>query len=72
MVVKEKGAVSKHGKRLYSQRDMQIIRHDLDVINSINKREHKSVQIDHIIHCGCGAEGCFLYLQKQTNNESTS
>lgn len=50
------------GRRLYTDVDMAIIKHDAAVQNSrANRGEIKRTNNQYIAVCGCGAEGCFIH-----------
>lgn len=52
-----------HGRRRYTMVDMAFVKHDAAVLNSrVNRGEVSRTNNQHIIVCGCGAEGCFLHL----------
>lgn len=55
--------VSQQGKRFYTSRDMAIIKTDDAIRNSqINRGEVIPKGENHyIVHCGCGATGCFIH-----------
>lgn len=55
--------MSRHGKRFYSQWDMAIIKLDDAIRRSQIKRGELKVKGEnhYIVHCGCGATGCFVH-----------
>ena len=51
-------------KRFMTKKDMAAAKHCADIAYSRAKREGKKLFGVHQIHCGCGAEGCFVTLPK--------
>lgn len=53
--------------RFFSRKDMAIVRHDAEVLNSQEKRgELQRTNTRHIFVCGCGAVGCFLHTSYES------
>lgn len=64
------------GRRL-SQKDMSAARHAQETFNSMLKRgeirDPEKIAKEHIVVCGCGAEGClFHYSQRNETEEERS
>ena len=55
--------VSYNGRRFYTARDMAIVKHDIEVRNSVINRGElvPKGKNEYIVPCGCGATGCFIH-----------